>query len=106
MSQSSCLTPTMTWLARSRIHSQGAMLGGDPVTEQDDRTTFVQSKGSLENANPETRKPSSLSARPCPYAAGERRRALRRPWSISSGLLAWTSVSWKAAGSSSSRTRG
>jgi hypothetical protein len=35
-----------------------------------------------------------------------RRRALRRPWSVSSGLFAWTCVSWKAAGSSSSRTRG
>ena len=35
-----------------------------------------------------------------------RRRALRGPWSVSSGLFAWASVRWKAAGSSSSRTRG
>jgi hypothetical protein len=35
-----------------------------------------------------------------------RRRALRRPWSVSSGLFAWAFVSWKAAGSSSPRTRG
>jgi len=35
-----------------------------------------------------------------------RSRAFRRPWSASSALLAWTSVSWKAAGSTSSMTRG
>jgi hypothetical protein len=35
-----------------------------------------------------------------------RRRALRGPWSVSSGLFAWASVRWKAAGSGSSRTGG
>src|SRR6266540_1632129 len=35
-----------------------------------------------------------------------RSRAFRRPWSVSSGLLAWTPVSWKAAGSRSSMIRG
>jgi hypothetical protein len=35
-----------------------------------------------------------------------RSQAFRRPWSVSMRLFAFTSVSWKAAGSSSSRTRG
>ncbi len=34
-----------------------------------------------------------------------RSRAFRRPWSVSMRLFAFTSVSWRAAGSSSSRTR-
>ncbi len=35
-----------------------------------------------------------------------RSRALRRPWSVSIGLLAWTSVPWNAAGRSSSSRGG
>src|SRR6266511_2431740 len=48
----------------------------------------------------------TLAVRSCFSPLIGRSRAFRRPWSVSNGLLAWTSVSWNAAGRISSRTRG